>query len=302
MERLKIALLGFALLAAGCGREATAVAPAERAALLREFREAEPRWQQGKVGTKLVALNDKSVVPPLLEMLGSQNRKTRCNAGRVLAGLGDDRGLFAVIRELSDKSHRPIRKDEVRGNGGQAPQVAGDRHYAAQVLREIGDQRAVPALIQALQDVSIIYQAAIVLGHLGDKRAIPPLRKMARDFPKERLWAGYGLAALGEGEGLSILSEVAMSDPLWTDRRHAVEALGEFGGSRATPILVKALKDTHVNVRVSAARALGRTRDPASLPALTEALNDAEVTKVHAPTTVASEARRAIAAMEAHRK
>jgi len=260
-------------------------------------------WQQGEVGTKLVALNDKSMVPPILEMLKSEDRKTRCNGGRVLAGLDDDRGLFAVISELSDTSYRPINKDEARGGGSQAAQVTGDHYYAAHVLREIGDRRAVPALIDALQDDSINYQAAIVLGHLGDKRAIPPLRKMAKDSPKERLWTGYGLAALGEQDGFDMLEEVINSaSQHWTDRRHAVRALGEFGHRKSIPTLARVLKDDHVNIRVSAARALGAIGDPAGLPALIEALNDTEVTTINAPTTVQKEARKAIEAIKGNGK
>lgn len=316
MKRFKIAVSGVAVLIALCGYrlatrqnrskvdlsspEATVIASAEGATLLQEFKEAKYFSQQGEVGGQLVALEDSSVVPPMLEMLKSEDRKTRCNAGRVLAGLGDDRGLFAVIGELNDTSYRPVNKDEAWEQVGQ---VRGDRYYAAHVLREIGDPRAVPALIETLHDNSINYQAAIVLGHLGDKQAIPHLRKMVNDFPGQRLWAGYGLAALGEPEGFGMLEEVINSDSQsWTYRRHAVRALGEFGDRKAVPAVVRALKDEHVNVRVSAARALGAIGDPAGLPALIEALNDTEVTKINSPTTVQEEARKAIEAIKADGK
>ena len=326
MKRFKIALPGVVVLIALCGcrlpapqnrskvdlssPEATVIASAEAATLLQEFKEAEYFWQQGAVGRQLVALEDSSVVPAMLEMLKSEDRKTRCNAGRVLAGLGDDRGLFAVISELNDIGYRPINKDEARGNESKlllfkhkpayAHQVRSDRYYAAHMLREIGDQRAVPALIETLGDDSINYQAAIVLGHLGDKRAIPHLREMGNDVPWQRLWAGYGLAGLGEPEGFDMLEEVVNSDSQqWTHRRHAVRALGEFGNRKAVPTLVRALKDEHVNIRVSAARALGAIGDPAALDALVESLNDTEVTKINAPTTVRKEARKAIEAIKA---
>ena len=58
---------------------------------------------------------------------------------------------------------------------------------------------------------------------------------------------------------------------------------------------MKALKDKQVNVRGSAARAIG---DSAPLPALTEEVNDMEVMKVNAPTTVEKEARKAIDPMK----
>ena len=163
-------------------------------------------------------------------------------------------------------------------------------------------KEAVPALIAATTDDTINYQAAISLGQIGDKSAVPALRNMAEDFPAQRLWPGYGMAALGEAKGFDILTEEASSNPHWTDRRHAVVALGDLGDPKAVPVLVKALKDKHANVRVSAADALGKIGDQAALPALTEAQSDTEATQVNAPTTVEAAARRAIAAIKAKRK
>jgi len=237
------------------------------------------------------------------EYLAAENGKNRCDAGLALARLGNKRGLAIIINELQDKTPRPT--DMRRSDGKPYPegQIIQDRYYAALLLGQLGDKEAVPALIQATKDPTINYRAAISLGEIGDKSAIPALRKMAKDYSPDRfrwLWAGYGLAALGETEGFEMLTEVITSDSDWSDRRHAVEALGEIGHPRAVPTLVKALKEgKHANVRVSAARALGSIGDPAALPALTEALSDTEVTKVHAPTTVEKEARKAIEAIEA---
>ena len=102
-------------------------------------------------------------------------------------------------------------------------------------------------------------------------------------------------------EGFDILTEVILSDTRWTERRHALRALGKFGKSRYLPIIIKALKDKHLNVRVSAVRALGNIGDPAALPTLTELLNKTEITKINAPTTVGNEARKAIEAIKAVR-
>ncbi len=234
--------------------------------------------------------------------LDTKDRRRRCNAGLVLAGLGDQRGLAVIINELQDKKPRPT--DLTRSDGKPYPegQIKADRYYAASLLGQLGNKKAVPALIQATKDETINYRAAISLGEIGDKSAIPALREMAKHFPAEKLWAGYGLAALGEQEGFDILTNVILSDSHWTERRHAVEALGKIGRPRSVPTLVKALKDKHVNVRVSAARALGAIRDPAALPALTKALSDTDATKVNQPTTVEREARKAIEAIKARER
>ena len=199
-----------------------------------------------------------------------------------------------IIGELRDTKPRPVDLD-----AGDGPDpITADRYYAAHVLGQLGDKEAVLALIDATEDKSINYIAAISLGELNDPRAIPALRRMAMNFPDERIWAGYGLAALGESDGFKILTEVT-TDPVWTQRRHAVAALGKLGDAKVVPVLARALQDEHANVRVSAARSLGKIGDPSALPALTDALNDTSVTEVNAPTTVAVEARKAIDAIQA---
>lgn len=101
-----------------------------------------------------------------------------------------------------------------------------DREKAADYLGEIGDPRAVPALIEALKDPAISWIAAESLGKLGDPRAVPPL-----------------IAALG-------------SDEKWL-RRNAATALGRIGDPAAAGPLTTLLSDGKDNVRQAAASALG---------------------------------------------
>jgi HEAT repeat protein len=255
--------------------------------LLREFKTAEYFWEQAEVGEKLVALNDRSIAQAMLELLGSESRAERCNAGRVLAGLGDDRGLIAVIAELNDREPRPNRPEACAScKAPYSPgQIIQDRYYAAHVLRRIGDKRAVPALIEALQDENINYQAAIVLGNLGDERAIPALldalerartesrnpSSMTMDF---RLWAGYALLGLRYPRGLLTVVEFLRPEYGEGLRRHAVDALVQFGEKDAVPFLINALQDTDAEVRVNAVVALGRIGDKSAVPALKELLKN----------------------------
>ncbi|MEM9659068.1 MAG: HEAT repeat domain-containing protein [Planctomycetota bacterium] len=176
-------------------------------------------------------------------------------------------------------------------------QIVADRYFAALLLGRLECRDAVPDLIRATQDDPINYRAAISLGQISDQRAIPALRKMAEECLKQRHWAGYGLALLGEQKGFDVLAEVVASSSSWTQRRHSVRALGAVGDPVATPTLIEALNDDHVNVRISAARALSKIGDPIALPALTESLNDTEVSKIHAPTTVQYEALKAMEAI-----
>ncbi len=253
--------------------------------LLQKFSTAPYFWQQAKIGETLVEQGDKEVIPALLPLLRAPSRDLRLSAGRVLAGLGDDRGLFAVIAELEDKAPRATKRLASNGvdfdvNG----QIVQDRYRAAQTLAVIGDARARPALQKALRDPDIDYQAAIMLGDLGDKRAIPALLealKRASDSAQNstpntemKLWAGYGLLALGDPKGTEIIRTLLVNAKPWTTRRHAAQALTQWGDARAVPALIRATRDKQLEVRVEAITALGRIGDARALPALQTASRD----------------------------
>jgi HEAT repeat protein len=255
--------------------------------LLQEFKTAQYSWKQAEVGEKLVALKDKRTVPAMLKLLKSQDRPERCNAGRVLAGLGNDQGLFAVIAELKDKKPRPARDGGITSNGrpDTLGQMRQDRYYAAHVLGQIGDKRAVPALIEVLQDETLNYQAAIVLGHLGDERAIPALlaaleRAQTNRKPNQspntdmKFYAAYGLMWLKHPRGLPAVAQCLRPERHEIQRRWAADALGEFGDKRAVPFLIKALQDKDIEVRVNAIMALGRIGDRTAVPVLKASLKD----------------------------
>lgn len=259
---------------------ATAPDPQTKA-LLQQFSAAPQFWQQAQIGERLVEQGDKSAIPVLLPLLRAPSRDLRINAARVLAGLGDDRGLFAVLAVLEDKSPRPTTMLASNGiNFDVNGQIEQDRYRAAQALAVIGDARARPALEKALGDPVIDYQAAIMLGHLGDKRAIPALvaalKRADSAAPKSpntemKLWAAYGLLALGDARGTREISALMLNGKQWTTRRHAAEALSQWGDARAVAALIEATTDTQLEVRVNAITALGRIGDKRALPALQSA-------------------------------
>ena len=270
-----------------------------------EFTAAEYFWQQTDIARALIATGDRSVIAAIRPYLETNDRRRRCNAAFVLAGLGDKRGTAILISELEDTEVGSRIVEDVPSTGpgslasGGISQVRSDRYFAALLLGELREKDAVPALITAMRDQSIHYRAAISLGEIGDTRAVPALREMVAAFPAERVFAGYGLAALGVLDGFDTLEEVALSDEQWVQRRYAVELLGKTMDRRAVPILLRALRDEqHPNVRVSTVRSLAEIGDPAALPALRVALGDGEATVVNAPTTVAAEAAKGIEAIE----
>ncbi len=235
---------------------------ADIARLIGEYSTAQYFWQQTDVARKLIATGDRRVIAAIQPYLETNDRRRRCNAAFVFAGLGDERGAVTLLSELEDTApgSRAIEPDYIVGipsaENMAIQQVRSDRYFAALLLGELREKSAVPALVAATRDRSINDRAAISLGEIGDTSAVPALRDMAAAFPEERVWAGYGLAALGAPDGFDILRDVALSDPQWVQRRHAVDLLGKTADRRAVPILLRGLKDEHPNVRVTTVRSL----------------------------------------------
>jgi len=76
----------------------------------------------------------------------------------------------------------------------------------------------------------------------------------------------------------SLASGLNSTNP--ASRFYAVDALGKIGGSETVDPLAKALHDPDACVRIAAAKALGRSTDPAAMTALVDILKaekDADV-------------------------
>ncbi len=118
-----------------------------------------------------------------------------------------------------------------------------DRARAAMQLGEMGDRRAVPALIQTLKDREMPVRLAAVeaLGKLGDRQAVDSLIAIVRD-PNAMV-------------GLS-----------------AVEALGSIGGEKAVETLLRIAQARERPLSLGAMRSLGT--DDRSVQVLTTALSD----------------------------
>jgi len=86
-----------------------------------------------------------------------------------MASLGDDRGFEALRAILKDKSYRPEGQGVGRSSDGRYSvdrQIAADHYYAAHLLGDLKDPRAVPILIPLLQDEAIKDIAPWALGEI----------------------------------------------------------------------------------------------------------------------------------------
>lgn len=144
------------------------------------------------------------------------------------------------------------------------PLIEGLRHHdkdmrilSANTLGQIRAKEVLPMLLNALRDenANVVYSVAECLGDIGDARAVPALMTLLIEHTDE--WVHVAtLEALGKiGDQrvvdllLSLVKKEVVVDPLIT-------ALGELGDSRAIPMLAVYLKEQDRETRELAVKAL----------------------------------------------
>jgi HEAT repeat protein len=143
------------------------------------------------------------------------------------------------------------------------------RQAAARALGSLRARKAVPALIQALDDkyTKVRLAAMEALARIGDERAIPPLIRMAgvKAF-KVRSTAGIMLGSMGPRAVPYLLK--ALEDERANVREQAVKALGRIGDGRAFSSLLQMLDDKSLRVRIEVTKALEQLGDKRAVPHL----------------------------------
>ena len=182
--------------------------------------------------------------------------EVRQSAARALGGTKHPAALPFLMEALRDSSWWFERE-----------QAAADLLNA---IKNMGEP-AVEPLIEALGDRegAVRRYAAIVLGEMGDLRAIEELGMTLYDLHVEvgRV-AAEALVKFG-APAVDILTE-ALSHPEAAVRENAVTALSKIQDARVVPLLAEMLRDPVRDVQKQALSALAEWRDPPSVPALRE--------------------------------
>ena len=113
------------------------------------------------------------------------------------------------------------------------------RQYLSMVLGTIGDRRATPVLVEALNDreTETRLYALIALGELKDPASVPPILVAARDGEKDvRKTAFYALGEIHDPRAVDALA-AGLDDSVADVRWNAAIALAQFGDQRAAPVL-----------------------------------------------------------------
>jgi HEAT repeat protein len=208
------ALLTIALLVSSISFQQQTLSPAPDATkLVDQFKSEKVFWKQFEIARRIAALRDRTVLPQLSDWLGFEDRHIRGNVAFIFASLGDQRGFETITAILSDHSYRPEGQGQpvVSSDGHYhvEQQIRADRYYAAHLLGDLKDPRAVPILIPLLNDPDVNYIVPWSLGEIGDHRADEALILTLSDpDPSLRVLAIFALKKLSARTALPRLREL----------------------------------------------------------------------------------------------
>lgn len=174
--------------------------------------------------------SDEQGIPDYLNELQSGGRRERWQAAYQLSQL---------INVGEAAKHPNLVHDVVRVYQESKDDDPRIRQYLSMVLGKLGDRRATPLLVEALDDPSVdtrIY-AALALGQLRDPAAIPSLiAQLSSDERDVRKTAAYALGAIGDRRAVEPLVRT-LADPVADVRFNAAIALARFDDRRGLPVL-----------------------------------------------------------------
>ena len=138
------------------------------------------------------------------------------------------------------------------------------------------EKQGLSELVKALHehsDPQVRQYAAYLLGQAKNPRAIQPLIEALADFDKSvREQATLALSTIGKA-AIEPLAE-AMKEPKWETRYRAAEALGKIADEKAVQPLIQGLKDSRDHVRYMAAKGLHDLGDSDAVEPLIILLKD----------------------------
>ncbi len=220
----------------------------ERGVVARYLRDTRSRrtWTRARALRILGELKVPSSVPALLRGIEDRDADVRNVAARSLGRMKLQAAEEALVSIL-----------------GKHDQAVSAR--IAAICIEMGPRTA-PLLIRTLRDGGphARFWAARILGEIRDPRAIRSLGDALLDAePDVRSAAVWALGQM-EDRATAPLIEPLLRDPRWYVRAHAAEALGKLGDPAHGPALGEMLRDSSWWVRKNALDALVRIGAPSA--------------------------------------
>ncbi len=150
--------------------------------------------------------------------------------------------------------------------------IPRERWMAARVLGDIGDVRAIDALLACLnhEDRGVSKNAILSLGKLGDRRVLPSLREiLSGDDLQLKSATATALADLGDTTAIPLLMDQITPEimqlrigRIGRDIAYSIaNALGKLKATQSVDLLMQLVTHSQSGTRVQALRALGNIGD-----------------------------------------
>lgn len=195
-----------------------------------------------------------------------------------------ERAVRALVRVLAVPGLRIAGKEALRNAGTVAVpaliallsgELEGDLTTAIELLRDIGDSRATPALVQELERGRVPYEAVLqALETCGDQRALIPITNLLKSTDSDlRMRALVAMRSVIVDDRAADALLALLDDKQEELRILAVEYLGLMRARSAVPKLIELTKPGLLDrLRLAAVDALGEIADPRANDALVRIL------------------------------
>ncbi len=228
--------------------------PAAVDALLRCLQDDDAKLQYAAFSA-LVKIGSTAAAPAMVAALLNNPQSRLWGVLKLNVGLRLRAGLLNIVQrgdtETADKLTNALEQEHF-----DPYQTV----YLLHLLGRTGDRRAVESLITTLREDTELMQsaAADALGWMGDVRAVPALIIALETLPTEsaaREVAAEALGRIGEPQAITALVKGLTDGNEWVRRASAV-ALGEIGDQMVVDSLTNALDDESAMVQEAAAEAI----------------------------------------------
>jgi HEAT repeat protein len=152
---------------------------------------------------------------------------------------------------------------------------------AVEILGEMEDGSVLPVLRRALESSveTVRRRAVVALGQRRDAESVPALCRLVQTVPEFRQASAWALGEIGDAAAVSVLADFLTQAVLQGEVpacQAAATALGRIKDPRSVPALAAALVDRVAAVRESAVEALAMVGHPTGVPPLIRAMGDPE--------------------------
>jgi HEAT repeat protein len=219
-------------------------------AIIRAMRK-DPEGNTFYLRRALLQMRDPKLVPLMLELLSEEETYLRSTAFEVLGQSGDERGFKPLLEQLQDKEN-----------------LATARLWAAKALGELKDARAVPALLELIEEIGetrvpkhragLLIETVVALAKLGRQEKSPAVIALAGHRDQSLRTSAVKALKYLVGPGLFPALQKALRARNDEIRQDAIDAIFYLGSKESIEELGRRAGDANPDM---ATEKIARLRD-----------------------------------------